>query len=96
MKKTTMRTIKTKGCPLCGSPVTAEETLKAFEPSINPYSDKWFFNARFTAKCKRCFCTLDVADTYDDDDLNNGERFAEEFFRMEERLWNREETKDDA
>ena len=90
MKKTTMRTIKTKGCPLCGSPVTAEETLKAFDPSINPFGDEWYFNARFAAKCERCFCTLDVVETYGDPDLDSGEEFAEGFFRAEERLWNRE------
>ena len=74
---------------LC-SAVTAEETLKAFEPRINPFGDKWYFNARFTAKCERCFCTLDVADTYDDADFSSGEKFAEDFFHTEERLWNRE------
>ena len=90
MSRITTRTIEVKCCPLCGSPVTAEETFKAFEPLINPFGDKWYFNTRFTAKCERCFCTLDVADTYDDADLSSGEEFAAGFFRMEERLWNRE------
>ena len=90
MSRITTHTIKVKDCPLCGSPVTAEGTLKAFEPLINPFGDKWYFNARFTAKCERCFCTLDVEDTYDADDFSSGEKFAEDFFCTEERLWNRE------
>ena len=90
MSRIITRTIEVKDCPLCGSPVTAEETFKAFEPPINPFGDKWYFNARFAAKCERCFCTLDVADTYDADNFSSGRAFAEDFFRMEERLWNRE------
>ena len=90
MGKATTQTIKVKDCPLCGGPVTAKKTLVAFEPSINSFGYKWYFNARFTAKCERCFCTLDVTDTYDDIDLSQGEKLAEDFFRMEGQLWNRE------
>lgn len=90
--KTITRNKPLAPCPLCGTPVVGGEIINVYDPSTNPFADKWMFNVRFTAACEKCFCKLDVIRAFQDENLNIGEAEAEEFLRSEERLWNREEN----
>lgn len=88
--------IPLRPCPLCNSPVAAEETIKEFDPVVNINADAWAFNVRFLASCSNCFLTLDVTSTFAHEDLDCGEEHAEEFLRSQEGLWNREVSYEEA
>ena len=80
--------VRLKPCPLCGSPVMADETITATAPSSGYL---WVMRARFTAKCDECSLTLDNTLLHDDILYSYCEYEAENFFGIMERLWNREE-----